>query len=83
MRSDFLTFAFNHFKSAQKAIKSLVAQELSIRGGGVKPLFCTLCSVLNVVFVFFVVAAWLQNQAVFLCALLCRKGVFFTFKEKH
>ena len=38
MHSDFLTFAFNHFKSAQKAFKSLVAQELSIRGGGGKTL---------------------------------------------
>lgn len=38
MRPDFLTLAFNHSKSAQKAFKSFVAQELSIRWGGGKTL---------------------------------------------
>lgn len=86
MHPYFLTFVFKHFKSAQKAFKSLVAQELSIRGRGVKPLFCTLCSVLNAVFgflffpaffVFFVVVAWLPNQAVFVVRPSFPQGRFF------
>ena len=81
MHPYFLTFVFKHFKSAQKAFKSLVAQELSIQGG--KTLILHALQRFKRRFRFFVVAAWLQNQAVFVVRPSFPQGRFFVLKKKR